>query len=404
MATVDGINPPKTETPLPTSPAPLPTLTASTPKKRKVLYVITKSYFGGAQRYVSDLASHPPAGTEVTVMCGPGQDTLREGFLIRKLAENNVRTIVLPALKRDVGLLDFVAFFRLFQAIRAEAPDVLHLNSSKVGGLGALVGRLCRVPRIIFTAHGWAFNEPQRGVISKTLVWLASVATIVLSHKVICVSIYDRNAFTGWFFQNKLVVIHNALSPDEYEERDSARKNLVPHADLYQKDVWVGSIAELTPNKNISLALDAVAKALAQGCNIFYAVVSDGEERLALEDKIKELKIDQNVRLLGFVSDARRYIKAFDIALLTSRKEGMPYFVLECLSAGVPIIASNVGGISEVIRDGENGILCQSENVDQFADALYLLVKDETVRKQLASSPPQDHFDTMLRETFSLYH
>src|SRR5262245_56822422 len=128
-------------------------------KKLRVLYVITKSYFGGAQRYVSDLASNPPVDMETAVLCGGPNMFLQEGFLVVKLKEHNVRTIVLPSLTRDVGVLDFKAFYQLFKAIRAEKPDVLHPNSSKAGGLDALAGRLCRVPQIIYTAHGWAFNE-----------------------------------------------------------------------------------------------------------------------------------------------------------------------------------------------------------------------------------------------------
>lgn len=370
--------------------------------KPVILYLVTKSNFGGAQRYVYDLASHAPPEYEPVVMCGNASLSDQNMLLVNKLAAVNVQTVLVSELKRDLGFTDFMAVYSLYLAIKAEAPHILHLNSSKAGALGALAGRLAGVPTIIFTAHGWAFNE-DRNFFTKFVFWLASVFTILLCHKVICVSAYDRNAFRGWFFQDKLVAIHNALPPTEYYERDDARRDLVPHHELFKDELWLGTIAELTKNKNIPLALEAVARALKAGCNIFYAVVGDGEDRLDLEDQVRELKIQDNVRILGFVSEAGKFMKAFDIAMLPSRKEGLPYFALECLHVGVPLIASNVGGISEIIHDGENGILCPPEDVEALADALIKLCNDQELRTSMSKSNESDHFVEMLRETFALY-
>jgi len=372
-------------------------------KSYRIAYVITKSNFGGAQRYVYDLATHMPPDAEAVVICGKGQGIgIEEGLLVAKLAEAGVRTTVLPELSRDIGIMDIAAFYKLWKIIRAENPCVLHLNSSKAGGLGALAGRLARVPIIIFTAHGWPFNE-SRNAVWRAFAWFASVLTILLSTKVICVSTYDRSQFRGWFFSKKLVGIRNALPPGNYVDRDAARVDLVPHGNLYKDDIWLGFIGELNRNKNVSLALKAVAKVLQAGINIFFAVVGDGEDRLALEDEMRELKIDQNVRFLGFISDAPKLMKAFDIFVLPSRKEGMPYVLLEAERAGVPIIASAVGGIPEIIHDGDNGLLFQSENLEQLTAALMRLCKDQELRVQFSKVTPPEHFETMLRETFAQY-
>jgi glycosyltransferase involved in cell wall biosynthesis len=370
--------------------------------KPVILYLVTKSNFGGAQRYVYDLAANAPPEYEAVVMCGDANLSNENSLLVNKLTEMNIRTIVIKELRRDLGLADFSAMLRLYKVIKEESPHILHLNSSKAGGLGALAGRLAGIPNIIFTAHGWAFHE-NRGIFPKIFIWLASVATIMLSHKVICVSAYDRNAFRGWFFGDKLVAIHNALPPMDYYERADARRDLVPHHELYSNDLWIGTVAELTKNKNISLALKAVKKTLDAGCNVFYAIVGDGEDRLLLEDEVQALKIQDNVRFLGFVSNAGLYIQAFDIGLLPSSKEGLPYFVLECLHSGIPVVASSVGGIPEIIRDGEDGLLAPPNDVDAFASALIKLCKDEELRVNMSKHPAPDRFETMLRETFALY-
>ncbi|MDO8565324.1 MAG: glycosyltransferase [bacterium] len=173
----------------------------------KIIYGITKSNFGGAQRYVFDLATETQkAGHEVAVICGAG------GVLVEKLKENGIRVIEIEGMKRDISLIDeFRSLHFIFRTLYKERPDVFHTNSSKMGGLGNIAARLAGVKKIIFTGHGWAFNEPRlewQKVLIKFLAWL----TILLSHKTICVSEKTKRDVVGWpFVKNKLVVIHNGI-------------------------------------------------------------------------------------------------------------------------------------------------------------------------------------------------
>lgn len=393
---------PKIETKQPEAPPPPPKRQPKPHNPNRVCFVVTKSNFGGAQRYVYDLAVHIPQGYEVTVMCGSAGSLSEEMLLVNKLGLKDIQTTIVPELTRDVSPTDIHAFWKLYQEIKMENPAVLHLNSSKAGALGALAGRLAGVPRIIFTSHGWAFME-KRNIFSKSLIWLASVITILLSHVVICVSAHDKHAFAGWPFQRKLVVIRNAIYEEDYADQEDARPHLMPHDELYARDIWVGYIGELTPNKNISLALKAVAKAREKGARIFYCIVGDGEERYVLQDEAQDLGIWDSVKFLGFLADAPRHMKAFDMFLLTSQKEGLPYVLLEALSARVPIIASNVGGVPEIVQDGENGLLCKSGDVEAFAAAIEKLAADQQLRAQFAKAEKPSDFPTMLRETYSLY-
>ena len=151
--------------------------------KKKILYLITKSNWGGAQRYVFDLAtSLNKEEYDVVVALGG------TGRLVDELKNKKVRVIQLKSLERDISIFkEIKSAIELFKIIKSEKPNILHINSSKAGGLGALIGRILGVPKIIFTAHGWAFNEdrPWRQKISiKTLHWL----TILLSHTTITVS------------------------------------------------------------------------------------------------------------------------------------------------------------------------------------------------------------------------
>jgi glycosyltransferase involved in cell wall biosynthesis len=332
---------------------------------RKVLFVITKSNWGGAQHYVYDLATHMPAGTEVIVACGPAQDSAREGELIIKLRDAGVRSVFVPALTRDMSIADIGAFRSLKKLFDDEKPDVVHLNSSKAGGLGALAARASGVPRIVFTAHGWAFRE-SRPFFVRALMWLASLATVALSHQVICVTKPDRNAFV-WLFPRRMHLIHNALpAPLPLKTRTEARHAIAPEAPPNCR--WIGSIGELTRNKGFDIGLRAFAHARNINPNLFYCIIGDGRERTALEALADELAIREHVCFAGAREDASAYLSAFDVFFIPSRKEGLPYAMLEAHAAGLPVVASFVGGIPEI--RGPADTLCPSGDVGAFAHAL----------------------------------
>ena len=155
------------------------------PKKR-ILFIITKSNFGGAQRYVYDLATHLSEAYDVAVAFGgTGVHYSSEGTLAKKLSDRGVRTIFVQSLGRDINLGgDFRAFFDLIKLFKKERPDVVHLNSSKAGGMGALAGQIAGIPRIIFTSHGLPYDE-DRSVFARATILTATWITFLLCKKVI---------------------------------------------------------------------------------------------------------------------------------------------------------------------------------------------------------------------------
>ena len=155
--------------------------TTPTPQpKKKIMYVITKGVWGGAQTYVYHLATNlPPEEYDVTVALGGG------GALEERLKTANIRTIVFPDLVRDLRIAaDIGMFFKLFKLFREEQPDIVHLNSSKIGGIGSFAAQLAGIEKIIFTAHGWAFSNGKDGLpagLKKLFSWL----TILFTHQTI---------------------------------------------------------------------------------------------------------------------------------------------------------------------------------------------------------------------------
>lgn len=322
--------------------------------KRKVLYVITKANWGGAQRYVFDLATHLPEGFESSVAFG------QPGLLSERLSEAGVPSYPIQALQRDVSLLaDIKSFFELYWLFLDKAPDVVHLNSSKAGGVGALAAWLAGVRRIVFTAHGWPFRE-QRTIAERGLLWLASWITVLLSTVVICVSEHDlAQAKKMPLVSHKVVRIHNGIGPMEFGRGQAIRAAFPPGARI------TGTVGELNKNKN-HIALIEQAR---DNASMYVAIVGEGELRPMLEDKIKEYKLEDRVKLFGFMPAAEA-LKGFDVFALPSLKEGLPYVLLEAKQAGLPIEASRVGGIPEIL-DAQDMHEFSLERMVEHTAALY---------------------------------
>lgn len=348
-------------------------------EKKKILYCITKSNWGGAQRYVYDLATNLPSDKyEVAVILG-GNGKLKE-----RLELTGIRTISVKALKRDVGILkDISSFFELVRIFRREKPDIIHLNSSKMGGIGGLAGRIARVKKIIFTAHGWAYNE-ERNFLQKIIIAILHFITAALSHLTIAVSEKSKDQFKSFgSMKKKMVVIHNGIGEIEFIEKEKARQQLVgvrlPQTErmkeiIESEPLWLGTISELHKNKGLKYAIEAVKKHLEasppSAQKVIFIIMGEGEERKNLEEIIKINGLENSVFLVGNVENASSYLKAFDIFTLTSITEALPYAILEAGKADVPIVASNVGGISEIIDDMKSGILLQPKKPKEISDAI----------------------------------
>ncbi len=305
------------------------------PSRRRLLFVITKSNWGGAQRYVYDLATALPKD-EFEVQVAFGQP----GRLAEELKHAGIRTYPITALQRDVSIIaDLKSFFELWRLFRTERPDIVHLNSSKAAGLGALAARIARVPRIIFTAHGWPFEE-KRNPVSRICIYLLSWVTALLSHTVIVVSDYDLRIGQKMLgVGHKMVRIYNGIAVHApLASGEKIRAAFPPGVRI------TGTIGELTRNKN-QIALVEQAK---DDPSLYVAIVGEGEERARLEAKIKEYGLEGRVKLFGFLT-APEVLKGFDVFALPSLKEGLPYVLLEAKAAGIPIVANRVGGVGEIL-------------------------------------------------------
>jgi Glycosyltransferase len=365
----------------------------------RILYGITKSNFGGAQRYVFDLAlESKKLGHDVAVLCGG------EGSLVEKLRSASIRVISIPYLDRNISILDDIrALFFIYKTLKQEDFDIFHINSAKMGGLGALAGCLTRVKKIIFTAHGWAWNE-NRSELSRLIIKSFSWLTIILSHQTIAVSNKIKDETLLWpFSKNKIVVIENGIKNFALFSREEARK----HFGIREDEFVVGTISELHHVKGLDYLITAWSefKKTMEGKLL---IIGAGEEEESLKVLVNKLGVSESVKFAGFVDDARSFLKVFDVFTLTSRSEGLPYALLEAGFAGLPIIASEIGGIPEVIDNNQDGLLIKVGDTNQIQKNLEELMNNPERRTALGKSiqeKVQKNFslDKMVHATLKLY-
>jgi glycosyltransferase involved in cell wall biosynthesis len=348
---------------------------------KKILHIITKgSPYGGAQKYVFDIATGLSRDTfESVVLIGHGDE------LPQKLTDKDIRIIRIPEMKRDIDIWNEIrSFWFLIQTLRKEKPDIIHLNSSKAAGLGALAGRLTGIKRIVFTAHGWAFNEPRPKssiVAIKFLSWL----TVMLAHHTIVIAKSEYSqALDMPFTKSKITLIYNGISPIPFVSKSEAREVLSQklHYTIDKSVIWIGTIAELTKNKNISACITAFNEINEKAILV---IIGDGEERPNLEEQIDAMKLHRKIFLMGKIPDASTLMKAFDIFALPSLKEGLPYTLLEAGLAGLPCLSTYVGGIPEIIRNNISGVLVEPHAPD-IARGLEILMVDPTQSTQFGDA------------------
>lgn len=375
----------------------------------KILYVITKANWGGAQRYVYDLATAAKdAEYDVAVAYG----TERE--LADRLHIAGIKTFPITGLGRNTRFFkDITAFFSLKRIIRSYHPGVIHLNSSKVGGLGTLAARLSGVPKIIFTAHGWAFNEdrpPYQKMAIAFFAWL----TVLLSTRTIVVSVAMKKQIAHWpFVLKKITIILNGTHPYPLLEKMEARRAIVAiHPALsisdLEHDIWIGTVAELHPVKGLPYALEAIDALRKKYPSIRYMIAGEGQMRVALETQIAKNNLQNNVFLLGQVKEVPLYGKAYDLFLLPSLSEAIGLALLEAGLAALPTIATRVGGMPEIINDGRTGLLVSPRDATALAHAIDLLLTHTALGHELGAALRQRietefSIERVVSETFAQY-
>lgn len=350
-----------------------------TDKKIKITYAITKGNWGGAQQYVYNLAkSLPKEKFDVSVICGQGN------ILKKNLENEGIKVHEIDEMGRDIKITDdFKSLIKLIKILKEEKPDVLHLNSSKMGGLGGFAGRIARIPKIIFTAHAWAFNETRPWWQKKIIAFLHWF-TVIFSHTTLAVSRKTKKDIDSLpFMRNKVFVVHNGIGEITHIPKKTAQNTLAKMVDQKCPDFMIGTVCELHKNKGLDYLIESCID-LPSELKIY--IIGDGEEKENLQNKIKDLNLSDKIFMTGKVENAKTLFKAFDIFILPSITEALPGVILEAGLAENAVIATRVGGIPEIIENGKSGILVSPKKPKEIFDAINYLINKPEKRKEFGKS------------------
>ncbi|MCA1031098.1 glycosyltransferase family 4 protein [Bacillus timonensis] len=334
----------------------------------KVIQMITRmDDMGGAQIHVRDICDALiENGHEVVVLAGG------KGPIYKALTAKGIRCVDLKNLKRNIHpYYDIKAFFEIRKHVREINPDLIATHSAKAGIIGRLVAKFVNIPSI-YTAHGWAFTEG----VSKRKRWLYAKIEKWVSKRtkgIITVSNYDKNlALDHRVAQdNKMEVIHNGVR--EVEQTHLATPEIQPPT--------ITMVARFASPKDQLTLLNALNNLRADNWKLMF--VGDGPTRSTIEQTATEYGLNENVEFLGNRLDVANILASSQLFVLISKWEGLPLSVLEAMRGGLPIIASNVGGVKEAVFNGENGFLIERGNLEELIRKLHLLINTPILRKEM---------------------
>ena len=333
-----------------------------------MLVVITLAEVGGAQSYVTSLLPALADRFDVTV-AAHGEGPVRESAEALQL-----RYVPLRHLRRPINpWRDALALAELVRLVRRVRPDIVHTSSSKAGVLGRAAAWAAGVPIRLFTVHGWAFAASGGG--ASLLYRWADRLVSPLTTATICVSELERE--TGLAARtcraDRTVVIPNAV-----DVRGAPRSRTTRRRPL------LVAVGRLRPPKDFDTLLRALA--LLPDAQFDAAIVGDGPQRRELEALLVQLGLEERVRLEGERRDVPALLARADVFVLSSRSEGLPVSVLEAMAAGLPVVASAVGGVAELVLDGETGVLVRPGDPEALAAALGPLLADPALRRRLGDA------------------
>ncbi len=355
----------------------------------KILHVITRGEIGGAQVVVMNLVKNMPQGFTAVVAAG------EEGFLEQECERNGVSFRLVPHLIRNINpFSDVIALFHLVSLIREEKFDIVHCHTSKAGVLARVAAWITGTPTV-FTAHTWSFDEGVSKIRRVAAVPIERFAALI-GGPIIAVSEANRTKA----LRNRIT------SPDKIVRIWLGIPDSGWHATPAGHDpVTMIMSARFASQKDHALLLSALTKTTG---NWKVKLLGDGPLLAEVKESVERLGLENRVSCLGNRTDVAELLAESDIFVLSTKWEGLPVSILEAMRAGLPIVATDVGGVAEMVKDGEQGFLTRRGDAEQLRDRIQCLVDSPTLRAKMGASARAKfaadfQMETCIRKHVALY-
>lgn len=338
-------------------------------KKRIVL--ISESMGGGLRKHVVQLLSNLDKD-KVELFFIHGSHTLDESFRNDySHLEKNCKMFPCDHLIREISPKeDVLAYQFISKKIKEIKPDIVHCHSSKAGVIGRLAAKRRGVKKIFYTSHAYSFLAPEFSGKKKFLfVQIEKFLSRFATTQTFCVSKGEMQAALEVNLDKteKFQVIYNGLPEIDLPSKETIRSQL----GLEKTAVVIGNNARMSEQKNPMFFMEIAQKMIRQNANWHFVWAGDGQLMRICQSFIKQNGLEKNIHLLGERPDSETIVIAYDIFLTTSQYEGLPYAPIEAMRAGVPILATNVVGNSELVIEGKNGYLIDLEWSEAVEEKLH---------------------------------
>ena len=350
----------------------------------QICRIIGRLNIGGPARHAILLTQGLRSRGYQTVLVA-GQEEPEEGSLRDLATDKGVEPLFIPELGREVRPnRDFVALWKLVRLLRRQRPDIVHTHTAKAGALGRIAAKLTGIPIIIHTFHGHVLNGYfSRGM---TRLFLGIERCLAgLSTKIVTVSEGQRRELLrlGIGKPENVGVMPLGLELDGLLRSDLRRGEFRQRLGISAETPLVGIIARLVPIKDHGTFLQAAADLHRYRPDVRFLIVGDGECRSALEQQAHALGVDGCVHILGWQRDLEPIYADLDLVVLSSLNEGTPVSLIEAMAAGVPVVATSVGGVPDLIADEKTGLLVPSMDPGALSRAMQTLIGDGERRREM---------------------
>ncbi|MCP4350577.1 MAG: glycosyltransferase [Desulfobacterales bacterium] len=340
-------------------------------KKIRIMHLIHELGAGGAENGIINQVNHINPNLFETSVC----TFIRGGSQTGRL--NRSRTSLFELGKKDGN--DITLPFRLGKLLMKWKPHILHTHAWGTLCEGLFGAKLSNIPVIVHGEHG-TIQQKKTNIYVQRLVWGFTDQVLSVSHEHA-----KELAATIGYPRQKIRVVINGVDTERFS-RKKENKIIRDSLGIKKDDVVIGTLGRLVPVKNQSLLIKAFAVLTERFPNIKLMLVGDGPLKDDLTELANSLGLSSQVIFPGRRSDTPEMLNCMDIFALTSLSEGMSNTILEAMSSGLPVVATNVGGNPELVDDDVTGILVQSDNGKALADAFTALTENPDTRKDMGRS------------------
>ena len=382
-------------------------------RKVKILRIINRFNVGGPTYNATFLSAF--IGDDFETKLIGGLPDIGESDSLYILKKYGVEPVLIEEMVRQPNLKsDRAAYKRLKQIIEEFQPDIVHTHAAKAGALGRKAAKACNVPIIVHTFHGHVFHSYFGK--AKTAIFKAIERNLAKkSDAIVAISEIQKRELAEIHKicpESKITVIPLGFDLKEFQSRaKTERARIRKEQSIADGDVAIAIIGRLAPVKNHAFFLNVVEKVLSETTkNVKIFIVGDGPERGFIEEKVSKInkKHNNSIKLTSWVTDVASFNAGMDIICLTSKNEGTPVSLIEAQASGVPVITTDVGGVRDILVEGETGFVIPVNNEQLFSEKLLDLVENENKRLKLSQNgwtfvEEKFHYKTLVKNMTKLY-